>query len=82
VAYIVEQENAPSISTFLKAKKVKLGAVSTAKTAYKFPTSKELDIWLYRTVVITDPTGKKILGTAELRSAQERNRKNESLAFA
>jgi hypothetical protein len=82
VAYIVEQENAPKYADFLKAKKVKLGMVKPGTANYKFTTSKELDIWLYRTIVITDASGKMILGTAELRSAQERKRTENTLVFA
>jgi len=81
-AFIVELENAPTYSQFLKSKKVKLGDIKSGTKSAKFSTSKDLDIWLYRTIVITDASGKKILGTAELRSAQERTRKEESFLFA
>lgn len=54
---------------------VKLSEPKASKGKFKFssntPLSKEIDLWLYRSVAIIDIKTKKIISTIDLRSAQE-----------
>ncbi|MBS1709665.1 MAG: DM13 domain-containing protein [Armatimonadetes bacterium] len=71
-AYWVKAENFPAANDITKFTKERLGKVDGKAKVQSFPVSKELDAWLYRTVVLYSPKLHKNLGTAELRADQER----------
>lgn len=71
-AYWVKAETFPATNDITKFTKVRLGALDAKSKTQQFEVSKDLDAWLYRTVVLYSPKSHKNLGTAELRADQER----------
>lgn len=59
-----------------KTELVKLGTIKAGQKGAEFEVSKELDVWLYRSVSFTNPKTGKVFGFANLRSEQELKRKN------
>ncbi len=69
--FLVKAETLPTTFDLSKLTKVKLGDWSSAKSKQQFAVSKDLDLWLYRTIIFWNPATKRSLGTVNLRSDQE-----------
>lgn len=70
MVYLVKKETFSARTDFDTVTKTSLGMLKSGKTQ-ELAVSKELDLWLYRSVVLWDVSAKKVLGFANLRSAQE-----------
>lgn len=70
--WLVKKETIPANGDISGFTKVKLGTVKKGTARYEFSVAKDLDVWLYRSVTITAPGQTKSLGTAPLRSDQEK----------
>lgn len=70
--WLVKKETIPAKGDISNFTKVKLGTVKKGTASYEFSVAKDLDVWLYRSVTITAPGQTKSLGTAPLRSDQEK----------
>lgn len=68
---LLKLESMSKDDKIMAATKVDLGSLPTSGTA-QFPVSKDLDIWLYRSVTIWDAKANHSVAFAELRSDQER----------
>lgn len=66
---LVKAETLKSAADYDKATKVDLGTANGSN--FRIEVSKDLDLWLYRSVSLWSPTLNKSLGTVELRSEQE-----------
>jgi len=71
---LLKLESMSSDTKIMAATKVDLGTLPATGTT-QFPISKDLDIWLYRSVTIWDSRANHSVGFAELRSDQERKPK-------
>ncbi|MCE9557756.1 MAG: DM13 domain-containing protein [Armatimonadetes bacterium] len=69
--YLVKKETVAAGTDITKLEKVELGGLKAGKSQ-EFSISKELDVWLWRSVTLWNPSTKKPLGSAALRSAQEK----------
>lgn len=68
--YLVKKETFTKTTDFQSVVKTKLGTLKSA-SKQEFAVSKDLDLWLYRSVVLWDASAKKVIGIALLRSSQE-----------
>ncbi len=68
--YLVKKESFAKNTSLDGLTKVKLGTLQSVQKQ-TFSVAKDLDLWLYRSVALWDPAAKKVLGAANLRSAQE-----------
>lgn len=72
---LVKKESLTKGAFPANAEFVKLSEPKASKGKFKFssntPLSKEIDLWLYRSVAIIDIKTKKIISTIDLRSSQE-----------
>lgn len=75
-AQFVKKESLSVGADLAKAELVKLGTIKAGQQGAEFEVSKELDVWLYRSVSFTNPKTGKVFGFANLRSEQELKRKN------
>ncbi len=75
-AQFVKKESLTVGADLSKAELVKLGTIKAGQKGAEFEVSKELDVWLYRSVSFTNPKTGKVFGFANLRSEQELKRKN------
>lgn len=75
-AQFVKKESLTVGADLSKAELVKLGTIRAGQKGAEFEVSKELDVWLYRSVSFTNPKTGKVFGFANLRSEQELKRKN------
>jgi len=73
--YLVKAETLGKSYDFNALTKVKLGTWKAGIGTQQFSVSKEIDAWLYRSVILLNPTTHKPLATASLRSDQERSKK-------
>jgi hypothetical protein len=73
-AYLVKAETFPMTENPMQREYVRLGLIKVGGKGGEYALSKEIDIWLYRTVVLWNPASKKTVGVAELRSDQERRK--------
>lgn len=72
--YFVKSETLMKSSNLDTFTKVKLGKVDPKASSQIFEVSKDLDVWLYRTVAVWNPKLKKLVTSAELRADQERKK--------
>ncbi len=72
--YFVKAETLMKSSNLEPLTKVKLGKWDRKAKTQALEVSKELDVWLYRTVAVWNPKLKKIVSFAELRADQERKK--------
>jgi hypothetical protein len=70
--WLVKKESIPAKADISSFTKVRLGTLNPGMSQQQFSVSKDLDLWLYRTVTLSAPGSKSSLGTAPLRSAQEK----------
>lgn len=70
--WLVKKETIPAKGDISSFTKLKLGTVKKGTSRYEFSVAKDLDLWLYRSVTITAPGQTKSLGSAPLRSDQEK----------
>lgn len=75
---LLKLESMSSDAKIMSAEKVDLGALPPSGTA-QFSASKDLDIWLYRSVTIWDPKANHSVAFSELRSDQERKPKTSEV---
>lgn len=75
-AQFVKKESLVVGADLSKAESVKLGTIKAGQKGAEFEVSKELDVWLYRSVSFANPKTGKVFGYANLRSEQELKRKN------
>ncbi|MBC8066237.1 MAG: DM13 domain-containing protein [Chlorobia bacterium] len=68
--YLVKKETFSKGTDLNTLTKIKLGTFQPG-AKQEFAVSKDLDLWLYRSVALWDPAAKKVVGAANLRSAQE-----------
>jgi hypothetical protein len=68
--YLFKKESLTASQTPSEGTSVRVGTLG-AKSG-RFSLSKELDLWLYRSVLVWDPVAKKAIGITNLRSDQER----------
>ncbi|MBL8087244.1 MAG: DM13 domain-containing protein [Chthonomonas sp.] len=73
--YLVKAERLGKSYDFNSLTKVKLGTWKAGKRTQQFAVSKEIDAWLYRSVILFNPETRKPIATASLRSDQERTKK-------
>ncbi len=72
--YFVKSETLTKDANLDPLTKVKLGKFDPKATSQIFEVSKDLDVWLYRTVAVWNPKLKKLVTVAELRADQERKK--------
>ena len=72
--YIVKKESLGASVDFSGLTKVKLGNWASNSKKIELPVSKDLDVWLYRSVLVWDAKTQKPVSTANLRSDQELKR--------
>lgn len=68
--YIIKKETTPKGADISSFTKIKLGSTTGGNSL--LPVSKDIDAWLYRTITLWNPVTKKPLGSAFLRSDQEK----------
>ncbi|MBL8047992.1 MAG: DM13 domain-containing protein [Chthonomonas sp.] len=78
--YLLKKETYSKSVDISKVTKEFLGATKSAATQ-QFSVSKDLDLWLYRSVVLVDPKTKTVKASAALRSDQEQ-KSGSSLSLA
>jgi len=78
--WLLKAENAQTPAEIKSAVKIDLGALKGGKG--QFAVGKDIDAWLYRTAVVWDTKRNVAVGTAALRSDQEKQAFASSLEFA
>jgi hypothetical protein len=78
--WLLKAENAQTPAEIKAAVKIDLGALKGGKG--QFAVGKDIDAWLYRTAVVWDTKRNVAVGTAALRSDQEKQAFASSLEFA